>query len=67
MIESGPEALPVFKEVSTDVTSSDETEMESNSKGGKSGSGGKEVLLSSRIVYSVKKSFSLLALSTPSE
>ena len=67
LIESRPEVLPIFKEVSTDVTSSDETEMESNLKGGKSESGGKEVLLSSRTVCSVKKSFSLLALSTPSE
>ena len=46
LIESGPEALPIFKDVSTDVTASDETEMESNLKGGKSESGGKEVLLS---------------------
>ena len=67
LIESGPEALPIFKDARTYVTLSEETEMESDLKGCKSESGGKEVLLSSRTVCSVKKSFSLFALSTPSE
>ena len=49
------------------MTSSDETKIDSNLKGGKSQSVGKGVLLSSRTVCSVKKSFSLFALSSPSE
>ena len=52
----------MFKDVRTDVTSSEETDIESNLKGGKPESGGKEVLLSSRTVCSVKKSFSLFSL-----